>query len=267
MSLLKYSAIAMALLLAGCGGGSDEPISTTTRQPDQSPVGLWGGTLTVTNGSGSPSRQVIAIIAPDGEYTAMIAPTPGLNDVRLIRGTGTVTSNNQFTAGGTAFSNVNFPDTNTTNATVAITGTVTTGSTITGTYSAGGETGTLTLTFQTLTNTPSSLPTAAGTYIGSSSALPGNSQSSVMNINTAGILDLSSTACVGFGSISTNDATKNIYHWSMTVSQNAGGCALASGTPLQGLAMLLPDSNSVANQRLAMLGSRTSVGYVFQGEK
>jgi hypothetical protein len=262
MSFVKYlTSISVALLIAGCGGGSDDPqINVPPTPTDQSPVGLWEGTLTIAGVAGT--RGVLAAIASDGEFTATIAPTSGQSDGRILRGTGTVTSRNQFAGSGTVYSAVAFPAGGLT-APVSISGTVITGTSIAGSYAAGGETGTLALTYRSLTNRPSSQSIANGVY----TALAGNTQPGTVVINN-GVLDWSSTACIGFGSLSTIDTTKNIYRWSMEVSQNAGGCTIASGTPLQGLAWLAPHTTSgLADQVLVLHGTRLNAAYVFIGQK
>lgn len=263
MPFVKFLApITLALVVIGCGGGSDVPKAIAPVPTDQSPVGLWEGTMTVPGGAAP--RGVLAAIAPDGEYTATIAPTTGQSDGRLLRGNGTMTSRNQLGADGTAFSSVAFPLGGMT-AAVTITGTVTTGATINGTYSAGGETGTLSLTYRALTNNASALATASGTY----TALAGsNSQPGTVNITTGGAITWNSMACTGNGLLSTIDTTKNIYRWTMEVFEGSGGCTLDSTTPLEGLAWLAPHTTTGdANRLIVMHGTRSNAAYIFLGNK
>jgi hypothetical protein len=262
MSVVKYlTSITVALLIAGCGSDSDDPVIGPPTPTDQSPVGLWEGTVTITTGIVG-TRGVLAAVAPDGEFTATIAPTTGLNDGRILRGTGTVTSRNQFAGSGTAYSAVAFPAGGLT-AAVTITGTVTTGTSITGTYSAGNEAGTLALTYRSITNLPSSLSAAGGSYV----AIAGNTQPGTVNINGT-MIDWFAAPCFGTGNLSTLDTSKNIYRWNMTVYANGGVCALASTTPLEGLAWLAPPSSTgLMDQVLVMHGTRLNGAFVFVGEE
>jgi hypothetical protein len=236
--------------LAACGGGGDDDEEEEVE--DESAVGLWNGTYRLTGG---PTRTFNLIAAPSGQFAGAISPTNATsNDWRFLVGTGDVAIA-QLLASGALYSAPGFLLQNgaATAALAAFSGVVAERVSLTGSFTAGGESGTFNLNYNGATDRPASLSLVQGVYA------TVNSQGTIA-ITSAGQVTFNSTSgCVGNGTISTISPSLNMYSWSLTISN----CASA-GSP-SGLATLA-DFNNVQSNLLVMIGAQAAPFY-FVGSK
>jgi hypothetical protein len=238
------------LSLAACHGGGDddeEPALGGVAE-DADATGIWAGSVTIAGAT----RTFRVVVAPNGDFTASIFPTtPTSGNGRTIIGSGD-TSGTALTASGTAFAPPTglFPNGNAIAQVSVTNGSVTEGSTMSGTYSAGGESGPFTLTYQTaLTSRGALLSRVAGTY--SLFPPPTSGLNAVLTVQSTGIADFqASTGCVGNGSLGILDPAVNIYSVSFTLANCGGPTYTATG-----LAVLDDGPNGGANNMLALFAA------------
>jgi hypothetical protein len=236
----------LLILLAGCiGADSDTGTSTTT---NQSAVGIWSGTDSVTG------LAVTAIVNSSGESVFL------RSDGVQFAGTAQVSGSSLAVAvdGYSNFTNT-FPD-GTTTGVGTISGTVTTSTTMTVTlsFNTSGDTaitGTWTLSFNALSSVASSLAAVTASY---TDGITG----ATVSIDGLGDVDSQdpATGCVLTGTISTNDTAYDIYQIAFTYKSCIGNYAVLNGVDMTGLAVL---DTGVSPQQLviAVTGQSSSGAY------
>lgn len=246
ISLLRWQWLAAPLLvfLSACSSGGDDE-EDEFEIDDADGTGVWNGTN--TPGGGSASNATV-IVAPSGRFVVATSAV-------FLSGSGT-SSGNSFTGSATGWPPANSTFANgSTVANFTLTGTLFEGGTLNGTYSGANESGTLSLTYDTAnSNRSASLATVAGTYTTQGSV-------TTVAINSNGSFTLNSTLgpamnCIGNGTFSVPDATRNVYIWNMTMS----GCF--NNGAADGLAYLLAN-----NTLLVMLGRTSGSPFSLAGTK
>ena len=236
------SAIALTLLLAACGGGggggSGTPASAGTAE------GMWVG-------STSTGYGVAMLVLENAETWGFYYS--GSTTAGVLYGTSTGTSSS-FNATGTDF---NFYDRSSTSG--SLTGTVVPGTSINATGSTGGS---LSLAYDSTYNTPASLATVAGNYVGWGVTKSTPSQSVVFTINSAGAISSTGVNCSVAGSVTPRSSGKNVYNVSTTFTGSA--CALGNGTTTTGVATLV-SLGSVNRLIMMTLNSGKTDGYIVNG--
>jgi hypothetical protein len=234
----------LLILLAGCtGSDSDTGTSTTT---NQSAVGIWSGTDSVTG------LAVTAIVNSSGE-SAFVR-----SDGVQFAGTAQVSGSSLAVAvdGYSNFTNT-FED-GTTTGVGTISGTVTTSTTMTVSLSfttSGGTavTGNWTLSYNALSSVASSLAAVASNY---TDGITG------ATVSIDGLGDVNSqdptTGCVLNGTISTNNSAYDIYQIAFTYTSCTGNYALLNDVDMTGLAVL--DTGASPPQLVIAVTGQSSSG-------
>lgn len=229
-------------LFAGCNTSSTSNGSGNTTA---SPTGVWGGTDAVTGDS------VVGYIDAAGQAT-------------FIRGDGTQFVGSVQVSGSTLVATVDgftkFPTTFSDNSTYGIgtlNGSVSTGASLTASLSFttnGGTavTGTWSLTFNSLTNTGSSLSTLAANYTD-------NVSGTVISISSDGVMSgqNAANACVLNGTVTISNSAYDIYEVAYSYANCTGADAVLNGVQFTGLAVL-NSSVSPAQLTVATTGTATS---------
>jgi hypothetical protein len=220
---------AAALALAACNGTSYGGSNSMTSQP--SATGIWGGTdsvtgLTVTGYVDSAGEAVF--IRSDGVQFA--GPTQLSGDT--------------FVAAVVGYAN--FPATFSDGSTYALgtlNGTVVSGSTLTLTLNFTTQNGTMgsgswSLSFNTLTDSGSSLGTIAASYTDTASG-------STISISGSGTMTGQNpqNGCVVDGTISIVNSTYDIYQVMLSYHSCTGSYAPLNGVELTGLAVYDPNTS------------------------
>jgi hypothetical protein len=218
-------AVLGALVLTACNGaGSDSSSSSTAT--NQSAVGVWGGTDSITG------LNVSAIVNSAGQ--AAFLRSDGVQFVGTVQITGSTLA---VAVDGYANFGATFSD-GTTTGVGTLSGTVSTGSSMTAnlSFTTSGNTtmtGDWTLSLQSLTNIGSSLGAVTATYTDGSTGA---------TVSIDGLGDVNSqdptTSCVLTGTISTNDTAYDIYQINFTYKSCTGSYAVLNGIQLSGLAVL-----------------------------
>jgi hypothetical protein len=237
---IAVMALAVAFsLVGGCGGGGGD--DAEDEDFDHDATGIWSGTHTP---DGKTGVSVSAVVAPNGRFVAISSQI-------YLSGTGSV-SGDTFSANATGFkASGTFPS-GSAQGSFTLAGMVFEENRIDSSYSGAGESGRLVMTYDSgRSRRPSSLSTVAGSYTTPSGA-------SSIAINSNGSMTFNSTQgtnCIGNGTISVRDGTRNVYTWTMTLS----GCTGVNGN-VDGVAYL-DDDGGKTNNRIVMLGSGTSAPF------
>jgi len=249
MKRVKFlSLLVIGLLFLNCGGNGGGGSSSTTSPPaTQSAAGIWNGT--VYSNQAHTSYSVVGIIAEN-------------NQARFISSVGSQfsgiesTSGNTFTSQATAYAPLgsHFPD-GSQIGTVNISGTVNSKVSITGTFSGVGDTGTLSLTYDSLYQRPSSFSLPSGTWTVSDSHLGYVTAS----INGSGQISASTnTGCTLSGNITLIDSSYNAYG----ISLNIASCGVLSGS-YSGLATLSDTATQNDTLITGVSNSQLSITEIF----
>lgn len=241
--LLWATVVIAATFLAGCGGGGggggdggggDDGVFFSAG-------GIWEGTITP---SGATAKIFRGLVTEDGDFGVVVSNQVGF----LAIGQGDTQGNDRFQATATAFasSGSTFPD-GSTRTTATFQGSFITGSRLTGTYSAGGETGSFDLRYQSLYDRLPSLATLSGVW---TLGQPAGAPPVTMSINSNGELVLStSSGCTANGRFTIVDPDFNAYVSTSTF----GNC----GAPIDGrwrVIAYLGDAAGATNNRLWIYG-------------
>jgi len=233
-----------ALAFSGCTG-TDIGGSNNTTPTMASATGIWGGTDSATG------LTVTGFVDPSG--LGVFIRADGVQFVGPTQVSGT-------TVAATVVGYTSFPSTFSDGSTYGLgtlTGTLANGSTLTLTLSFttnGGtaEPGEWSLTFNTLTNSGSSLSAISANYTDSASG-------SVVTITGSGTMTSQNPAnsCVLNGSVTVVNSTYDIYEVSLTYEDCTGTYAPLNGVQFTGLAVL--NSNSSPEQvTIAVSGANSS---------
>jgi hypothetical protein len=244
-----WSALAgtsVLILLTGCTGvGGDTRTSNTT---NQSAVGIWSGTDSVTG------LAVTAFVNSSGE--AAFLRSDGTQFAGSVQVTG---SSLAVAVDGYSNFTTTFPD-GTTTGVGTISGTVTTSTTMTVSLSvttSGGTaiTGNWTLSYSSLSTLTSSLEAVSANYTDGTTGA---------TVSIDGLGDVNSqdaaTGCVMNGTVSTSDTAYDIYQINFTYKNCTGNYAVLNDVEMTGLAVL---DTAVSPQQLviAVTGQGSSGSY------
>lgn len=236
---------ASALLACSGGGGDDEEDEDELDLPeDADATGLYNGTIVL----GGVTRNMTVAVAPNGEFNGLIAATAGNPNQRFLLGSGSA-NGNAFTASGTAFASIGgeFPAGGIV-ASISITsGVITEHVQLTGSYAAGGESGSFTLSYNSgLTNRGASLARLAGTY----STLPPQPAATVSVQNTGAFTFANAGGCNGTGNFTIQDPSVNVYSFTIDVT-----CVSTPPYTARGLTVLDDAPTGGSNNMLVMFGA------------
>jgi hypothetical protein len=248
MNTLRKSAATLValtgLVLASCNSTLDDGTTTTSTQ---SATGYWTGTDSVSG------LNIIALINGGGQATFIRADGVQFTGVVQVSGSTLAVTVDGYTQFPNTFSDGSVYGIGTLN------GTVTSGSSITATLSFTtnpGQTaisGTWSLTYQTVSTNASSLAAinASGPYTDTVTG-------AVLAITSAGDMTESATNnCVLNGSVSTTNATYNIYQVAFSYGNCTGTYAVLNGVQFTGLATL-NTGVSPAQLVLGVVGTSTA---------
>lgn len=242
ISLTAAAGAALAIGLAGCNG-TGYSRSMTPAVP--SATGIWGGTdsvtgLSVTGYIDSASNAVFI----RGDGVQFVGPTQLSGDTLIAAVIGYSSFPTPF-ADGSSY------------GLGTLSGTVATGSTLTLTLSFktnGGtaEAGSWSLTFNTLSNSGSSLATISANYTDTASG-------SVISISGNGVMSGQNPAnsCVVNGTVTIINSTYDIYQVALTYENCTGSYAVLNGLQLTGLAVL-NTNNSPRQLTIEVAGGSTA---------
>lgn len=233
-----------ALALAGCTG-TDTGGSGSTTSTTASATGIWGGT------DSSTGLTVTGYVDTSG--LGVFIRSDGLQFVGPIQVSGT-------TVAATVVGYTSFPSTFSDGSTYGLgtlTGTVASGSTLalTLSFTSNGGTsvpGSWSLTFNTLTNSGSSLGAISANYTDTASG-------STVTISGSGTMTGQNPAnsCVLNGSVTVVNSTYDVYQVSLTYEDCTGTYAPLNGVQFTGLAALNPNSDP-EQVTIAVTGANSS---------
>lgn len=245
IGLIAIAGVIGPVLLAGCNGTSDS--GSGSGNTTASPTGVWGGTDSVTGDS------VVAFIDAAGQATFIRGD--GVQFVGSVQVSGsalvaTVDGYSEFPLDFSDGSNYGIGTVN---------GTVSTGSSLTAsltftTNDNSSLTGTWSLTFNTLTNSGSSLSALAANYTD-------NVTGTVISISTDGVMSgqNAANACVLNGTVTVSNSSYDIYEVAYSYASCTGTDAALNGVQFTGLAVL--NSNvSPAQLTIAVTGTEATNG-------
>lgn len=222
-TVLGMLAISGGLILGGCNNTMNDGTGSTTTQ---SATGVWTGTDSVTGDT------VIAMINSGGVATFIRGDGVQFTGSVQVSGSNLVAA----VAGYTDFSST-FTD-GSTYGIGTLNGTVTTGNSIAATLSfntngGSAETGSWSLSFQSLSNNASSDTTISGNY---TDVVTG----AVLSIASQGAMTSQNghNSCVLNGSMATSDTSHDLYEVSFSFANCSGTSAALNGVQFTGLATL-----------------------------
>ena len=243
-----------ALGLAGCNGVLDELGATTTpTNTNASPTGIWNGTDSVSN------LQLAAIINSSGQ--AYFYRSDGVVFAGVVQVAGTTLA--ASVDGYTVYPVQQFAD-GSTYGVGTLNGTVTTGATMTATLSFTTDGGTAldgdwSLTYSSLSGDASSLAAITGNYR-DIDASPATLADTTLSISGAGVLSaqVAANGCVLNGTVTTDDASFDVYQVSYTLASCAGEYAVLNGVQFTGLAIV--DSSASPTDIVLAVSGQSSAG-------
>ncbi len=242
---IGLTAVLVAFGLAGCNSSTSSGSSSTT---DQSAIGVWSGTDSVTGDT------VVAIVNSGGQATFIRSDGVQFDGTVEVSGTTLAATVTGYTNFGQTFSDGSTYGIGTLN------GTVSTGSSLSAslTFTTNGNTsltGTWSLSFEALSNTASSTAAVAGNYTDIAT-------NATLAIASNGVMSEQNTAngCVLNGSISTTDSSVNVYQVSYTLEDCTGTYAPLNGVQFTGLAYV--DTNASPTELvIAVAGANSTSKY------
>jgi hypothetical protein len=236
----------LLILLNGCTGvGGDTGTTTTT---NQSAVGIWSGTDSVTG------LAVTAIVNSSGEAEFLRSDGAQFAGTVQVSGGSLAVAVDGYSNFTTTFSD------GTTTGVGTISGTVTTSTTMTASlsFTTSGNTaitGSWTLSYNSLSTLASSLAAIGANYTDGTTGA---------TVSIDGLGDVNSqdatTGCVMNGTLSTSDTAFDIYQIDFTYKSCTGNYAVLNDVEMTGLAVL---NTSVSPQQLviAVTGQSSSGSY------
>ena len=246
-SRLSYWRIAAVIPLAVVGLGSiiatsqGGGLSAPPVVNNLDPSGVWQGTL--TSDVTMNAVAVTAVITASGSARLILADGSQLS--------GSVVTNGDQVSGnltGITELGLQWQD-NTTVSSFTINGTVAQRSAITGTYTGAGDSGTLTLTFDSVYDRTSSLATLAGQWERLDAL---QNITATISFDAQGAIDGSDAdGCIYSGTVSVSDSSVDVYTVSLTVAN-----CVVSGLDLDGQYTgtgVLSDQTAGSNQNDAFL--------------
>jgi hypothetical protein len=236
----------LLIMLAGCTGvGGDSGTSTMT---NQSAVGIWSGTDSVTG------LAVTAIVNSAGEAVFLRSDGTQFAGTAQVNGSSLAVAIDGYSNFATTF-----PD-GTTTGVGTINGTVTSSTTMTATlsFTTSGSTaitGTWTMSYSPLSTIASSLMAVSANYTDGTTGA---------TVSIDGLGDVNSqdatTGCVMNGTVSTSDTAYDIYQINFSYKNCTGNYAVLNDVAMTGLAVL---DTGISPQQLgiAVTGQSSSGSY------
>ena len=219
--------ILISVSLGACGGGGGGS-SSAPPLANASPGGIWKGTDPLTN------QALVGLVTEAGEFHFIEAN--GTQYVGTVTVTGTSFSGNFE---GYAPNGATFAD-GSSHGTGTMTGTVQARSSFTAatqfkTDLGATTTDSLSLTFDALYNTASSLAAVAGNYLD-------NQTGTAVSINSNGVIfgQSATTGCVLNGAVTLINASYDAYQFAVDVANCQGAYAVLNGASLTGIGAIDP---------------------------
>lgn len=248
--LRLFSVFVVLLALAGCGSSSDETSGSSSSSSNESAVGFWSGTDSVTN------LTVVGLVNESG--SAVFLRSDGVQFKGSVQVTGSTLA--VAVDGYTDFYGSAFSD-DSTSGVGTLSGSVTTGSSLTATLSfktSGGTTltGNWTLSYSSLSSTGSSLSSVSANYTDSDT-------NSTVSISSSGEWTSQSgtDSCVLNGTVSTTDSSYDIYQVTFTYEDCTGNDAVLNGISFSGLGVL--NTSSTPHQFVFAVSGESSAGVYY----
>jgi hypothetical protein len=217
-------------LIAGCNGTG---YSRTSPPPPTtaSATGVWGGTDSVTG------MSVVGYIDSAGNAAFIRSDGVQFVGATQVSGDTLVAAVVVYTNFGSTFNDGSTYGLGTLNGTVATGSTLTLSLSFTTNGGTAGS-GSWSLTFNTVTNTGSSLATISANYTDTAGG-------SVISISANGLVtgQNATTGCVVNGTVTIIDSTYDTYEVSLTYENCTGSYAVLNGVQLTGLAVLNPNAS------------------------
>ena len=226
-------------LMSGCFGDSGSAVIAPT---NESPGGIWTGTDSQT---GLPVTGLVTesgqfhFVRKDGTQYVGTVTTSGMSGSGSFDG---------FAPPGTTFADGSIHGIGTVSGTVHQRSAFTATTQFT-TDAGSPSSDTLSMTYNTLYDRPSSLATVAGTFTEQGTG-------TVFSIDANGMIFAQAGSCVISGAVTIIDATYNAYRVSVSYANCAGQYPTLNGVTLTGLGSL---DNSVSPER-AVLGLSGTAG-------
>lgn len=243
--LIAVFAAGIAVALGGCNGTSDAGGSGSTTPTTESATGIWGGT------DSSTGQSITGFV--DSSGLGVFIRGDGVQFVGSVQVSGS-------TVAATVIGYTSFPSTfsdGSTSGLGTLNGTVQSDNSLTLTLAFTTVDGTLmpgswTLTFNTLTNSGSSLQAITANYTDTAGG-------SVVTISGSGTISgqNSANSCVLNGTVTIINSTYDIYQVSLTYENCKGTYAPLNGVELTGLAVLNPNT-SPQQLTIALSGANSS---------
>ena len=230
ITLISLAGGLLAFALAGCNAsitsGMNNPLPMNA-----SATGIWGGTDSVTG------LNVAGYIDSSGEAVFIRSDGVQFAGATQVSGNTLVAAVVAYTNFGSTFNDGSTYGLGTLNGTVA-TGSKLTLSLRLTTNGGTAETGSWSLTFNTLSNSGSSLNTISANYTDTASG-------SVISISGNGVMTGQNPAnsCVVNGMITVINGSYDIYQVSLTYENCTGSYAVLNGLQLTGLAAFNPNTS------------------------
>jgi hypothetical protein len=210
--------IPMSIALWACGGGGGGDSSTS---PQTQPIaGIWNGTL--TSNVVHQTYSVTGIITEHGN-ARFVNLTNGCQYSGIVSISGST-----FSTTATAYAPYGYMFPDGSHVGIAnISGSFSSKGSMTGTYSGVGDSGSFSLNYSPLYETPSSLSSLSGTWTGTVLVGSGPTSNITIIIDSNGNLSGSSTAgCVISGNAGIIDSSYNAYIFNLVISN----CGAENGT-------------------------------------
>jgi hypothetical protein len=235
---------ATALLALGCNSSSDSSSDTTT----QSATGIWSGTDSVSG------LSVTALISSGGQATFIRSDGIQFDGSVQVSGSTLAASVDGYPDFSQTFSDGSAYGIGTLNGSVSTAGTIT----ATLAFTTNGNTaitGNWTLTYESLSTTPSSVTAIAGTYTDAASG-------ATFTFDSSGSISITNSpnSCTLSGKVSTADSTTNVYEVSYSYTSCTGTYQPLNGVQFTGLATI---NSSISPAQLVMSAAGTLSGNYF----
>ena len=244
-------------LVAGCGSGGGGA-GDDDEEFDNEATGIWAGTHTP---DGKTGVSATFVAEPNGRFVVA-------SGLVFLSGTGSVSGDRlSATATGWAPSGTIFAN-GSTKGSFSLTGFLFEENRSESSYTGASESGRFVFTYDAArSNRPASRAVAAGSYAtlqGGALDAYASLGGGALAIDSSGAMTLNSPNgpnCVGNGTISVPDASRNVYTWSMTLS----GCTAVNGSA-SGLGYF-EDLGSRANSRVVLAGATIDTPVIVVADK
>ena len=232
-SVLVLVAATMGLCACGGGGGGSGG-STPPATSNASPGGIWQGTDPLT------SQSLVGLVTEAGAFHFIEANGTQYIGSVTVTGTSFTGSFDGYTAAGTTFAD------GSTHGTGTMSGTVQARSSFQAatqfrTDNGSSTSDTLSLTFDSLYNTPSSLAAIAGNYTDANTGTP-------ITISSSGTVfgQSAATGCVINGTVAIIDPSYDAYQFAISFASCQGSYAVLNGASFSGIGAINASATPVS---------------------